>query len=606
MVNAPSSFRGILARLFNHLSPKHRRQFWWLCLLNIGMMLVEMGVAGAVSLLGVAMASPQSLSKVPYLDRVLHLLPQPETIHPDLMPLLFVLFCVAAATCLKNLMTACVTYAQAYYSQSLARHVGKLLFRRFLYAPHIWHVSQNSAHLLTIMGWASSIGAYSLGLQTLLTQLCIAVTLLVAALIVNPAASLFLFSCTGIIACLVYRYAKNKAYACGNDLARFGLFTGRVAMQGIHGQREIAIADKQPEFETAYARHIPDIVSVSARQSLYPPLPQWILESSGMFLLFGALIYVALMGAGPAKAAGTLTLLAAVSWRLLPAANKGVGALLTMRGQLSMVEQVFDRMENTPAAVEIARRAIVPFERSISFIAISFRYPNSMADPALQDISLRIRHGSMVGVVGLSGSGKSTLAGILTGGLRPDSGEIIVDDAPFEAAKMRLRLGFVPQSLYLLDASVLENVAFTVAGEEIDEDRVRRCCGMAAMDFIDDLPQGLNTVLGERGVRLSGGQIQRVGIARALYGRPDLLVFDEATSALDGATEKTIQKTIEGLRKSVTMLIIAHRLSTVRDCDYLYWLDRGRIRLEGTPGHVLPEYSKFLDHVSAQKTVSGG
>ena len=182
----------------------------------------------------------------------------------------------------------------------------------------------------------------------------------------------------------------------------------------------------------------------------------------------------------------------------------------------------------------------------------------------------------------------------MAGLLQADSGNIAVDGHPLNPTRERLAVGYVPQSLYLLDASLEENVAFSRWQEPADAARAHECCQMAAMNFVDDLPEGIHTVLGERGVRLSGGQVQRVGIARALYSDPELLIFDEATSALDGATEKEIMGTISSLRGSVSILLIAHRLSTVEICDTIYRIEQGRIVDSGCPQIVLPRYEQAL------------
>ena len=179
----------------------------------------------------------------------------------------------------------------------------------------------------------------------------------------------------------------------------------------------------------------------------------------------------------------------------------------------------------------------------------------------------------------------------------PTSGEITVDGKALDAELRPLwlrHIGYVPQTPFLLNASIAENVAFSQWGKSIDRERVERCCHMAAMDFLPDLPEGLDTVIGERGVRLSGGQVQRVAIARALYENPDLMLFDEATSALDGASEQAIQHTIESLGGQATLVLVAHRLSTVTSCDYLYWLGQGTILAHGKPSEILPRYEAYL------------
>ena len=211
----------------------------------------------------------------------------------------------------------------------------------------------------------------------------------------------------------------------------------------------------------------------------------------------------------------------------------------------------------------------------------------------MQDISLRIPKGSMIGLIGPSGAGKSTIVSLLTGLYKPSSGKIRVDgqelDDSLRAGWMR-SIGYVPQSPFLLNGSLAENIAFSQWGQKIDRQRVEECCRMAAMDFVEDLENGIDTIIGERGVRLSGGQLQRVSIARALYGRPQLIIFDEATSALDSATEQAVQKTIESLREYATVVIIAHRLTTVEKCDCLYWLEKGTIEMEGNSQIILTQY----------------
>ena len=201
----------------------------------------------------------------------------------------------------------------------------------------------------------------------------------------------------------------------------------------------------------------------------------------------------------------------------------------------------------------------------------------------------------MIGLIGPSGAGKSTIVSLLTGLYTPSSGRILVDgqelDDSLRAGWMR-GIGYVPQSPFLLNGSLAENIAFSQWGQKIDRQRVEECCRMAAMDFVDDLEDGIDTIIGERGVRLSGGQLQRVSIARALYRRPQLIIFDEATSALDRATEQAIQQTIEGLREYTTVVIIAHRLTTMENCDWLYWVEKGEINQEGDGSTLLPLYTK--------------
>jgi ABC-type multidrug transport system fused ATPase/permease subunit len=242
------------------------------------------------------------------------------------------------------------------------------------------------------------------------------------------------------------------------------------------------------------------------------------------------------------------------------------------------------------------------FRHEVTLNNISFRYSNVSAE-AVNGLSMNIKAGKTVGLVGLSGAGKTTLVNLLTGLIPPQSGQILVDGVLINRDNSRSwlkRIGFVAQAPYILDASLAENVALSCWGEEIDRNRVLECCRMAALDFVDELEHGIDTILGDRGTRLSGGQAQRVAIARALYSEPDLIILDEATSSLDMKNEKIIHETILSLRNHVTMIIIAHRLTTVESCDSIIWMEKGQVHMVGSAEEVLPEYRATL---RSRKTV---
>ncbi len=588
-----SSFSTTLSRLRPMLTPSSRRQFVVLCILNMGMILFEIAVAGSISLLGVAMASPASLANSSLISILSYYLPLMEYFPPQLCTLIYVMGLVALTTLCKNLLLAKLTWQQSAFAQSVAWVTGTHLFSRMLHAPYIWHVEQNSAELTTLIGWRNYIANYLVNILNLFIQSIVSIFLLATALYIAPLMSIFLFSIISIIAIILYKFTRHFAYLTGQKLQKYDLYAARISLQGLQGIREILIADKQKEFIKAYTINTESYIHTASTQSLFAPMPIFVLESLGMFLLLAVIILLSRDEATVAEVSGTLTLLAGISWRLLPAANKGLGALLALKTLQPITEQLLDKQEITPSLPYAEARLSITFTNSLELKNISFAYPEAQ-QAALRDVSLRIPRKGMIGLVGLSGSGKSTLTNIITGLMEPTSGQILLDGKPWDRATTRLSLGYVPQQLYLLDASLTDNIAFHIQKSDVDIERVRKCCQMAAMDFISDMPHGLDTLLGERGIRLSGGQIQRVGIARALYCQPSLLIFDEATSALDGATEEAIQQTIESLREHMTMLIIAHRLSTVKNCDYIYWLHDGVIHMQGTPDKVLPAYSDFL------------
>jgi ABC-type multidrug transport system fused ATPase/permease subunit len=286
----------------------------------------------------------------------------------------------------------------------------------------------------------------------------------------------------------------------------------------------------------------------------------------------------------------TLGLFTAVAFRLMPSANRVLTSIQTLRylgPTVDVLHAEFALVVPEPAE---ARHAIQPAPAKLTLDAVHYSYPGATGK-ALSGVSLSIERGHSVGLIGASGAGKSTLVDILLGLLTPDSGTVQLDGAVIQK---RLRdwqdqIGYVPQTIFLTDDTLRRNVAFGLPNGRIDDAAVRRAISASQLDsLVASLPDGLDTVVGERGIRLSGGQRQRIGIARALYHDPAVLVLDEATSSLDTATEREVMQAVRALRRGKMIIIVAHRLSTVADCDNLYRLEGGRVVAEGSPSTLVP------------------
>lgn len=599
-----TTFHNIYARL----TPPLRRGFWRVTCLSLLVGVMELAVATAVSLLGVVIAAPASLAGFAPVQKLIAFFPALGAIISDQRNLLTLLLCVLALAVLcKSVSMFLLTFKQTLYSQKVRACISEELFRGYLFGSYLWHVSQSLSTLSVHLGWGYHIAVFLLNALSLITQICIAVILLGTVFAVAPAVGGIVLLTTGACAALTYRFSRRRITLLSQTASEIEKEMSLVSLPALQGIREVLIYRQQMAFLELYSRLIKKSARIQSQIAVTHPITPWTLEFVGMFMLLAAVLYMNSQDVPIGRLTGTLGLLAAVAWRLMPAMNRFVGSLLLMQGVLPYISPFLSKLDEVKQFGDSSdvRPEPCPYQKELELRDVSFRYPGIPKDKpdALQHVSLRIPRGSMVGFIGPSGAGKSTLVGLLTGLFPAECGQMLLDGKPLtpeRRATWASSIGYVPQSPFLLNASIAENVAFSQWGKAIDRQRVLGCCQMAAMDFLSELPDGVDTVIGERGIRLSGGQVQRVSIARALYENPQMVIFDEATSALDGASEQAIQQTINNLRDRMTLVLVAHRLTTVRNCDYLYWIDAGRVFMEGKPDIILPLYEQYLKEKAAR------
>jgi ATP-binding cassette subfamily B protein len=336
--------------------------------------------------------------------------------------------------------------------------------------------------------------------------------------------------------------------------------------------------------------------------------PRFSMEAVGMVLIAVLAFILSRQSVGIAAALPVLAALALGAQRLLPALQQVYGAWASIAGSHALLLDTLGLLDQPlPPDASSPRPRPLPFEREIRLEKVRFRYTED-GPWVIEDLDLTIAKGARVGLVGGTGSGKSTTLDLLMGLLRPSSGRISIDGQVLEGSSIRAwqaGIAHVPQAIFLADTSLAANIAFGVPEGEIDRERVRRAAERAQIcDFIDSMPAGFESLVGERGVRLSGGQRQRIGIARALYKEATVLVLDEATSALDNSTERSVMDAIEGLSRDLTVIMIAHRLSTVQRCETIIELENGRLIAQAPYEQLLSTSQSFRRMASAGKITS--
>jgi ABC-type multidrug transport system fused ATPase/permease subunit len=611
-MNALKSYTQLLRPLLTLVPSREKRRFIRLMGLSVFMALTELVLAGLIALLAAIFGSPEAVlyyGPVYWLRETLGI----DFVNDPRLLALTVLCGILLTVMGKNTFNVIQQRQITAFSESVSAAARSHLFRFYQRAPFLWIVHNSVADLGFGLGAATQLaGTLNIILQIFSNALIILI-LFIGLVAVSPLPSLMLLIVLGFAGILAIKASRAFLDRRSNAVYMADYHANKITHLALHGLKEIRLYGREDSLFCAYVEQLTKAVKAKIRLQTIIPLPTASLETMGFAtLVMVMLLLIFVQDVGMARISGIMGFMAAAAWRGLPAVNRVVGAVASIRSGLPYLRKVTELIDLERAFTDEllpldTEPKSLSFERNIVLENICFRYPKATAD-ALCNVSVTIEAGKMVGLVGLSGAGKSTLVNLLTGLILLESGRLLVDGVPITKDNARSwlqRIGYVAQAPYILDASLAENVALSRWGEIIDRERVLECCRMAALDFIGELENGIDTVLGDRGVRLSGGQTQRVAIARALYSEPDLLIFDEATSSLDMKNEKAIHDTILSLRSRVTMVIISHRLTTVEGCDSIVWLNGGRVRRMGTVEEVLPEYTAELERTDTKSKDNG-
>ncbi len=492
---------------------------------------------------------------------------------------------------------------QAGYYYSLQEAISGRLFKSYLNKAYAFHLKHNSAKLLsnTITESTQFSVGFAAAVLLIFNDALVAVSILVVLFFVEPAGAIIASILFGVMSLLLFMISKKRAVNWGETRQEKERLRIKSAQQGFNGVKDIKLYGREEVFISQYINETHISLEAGRKQTILQNVPRIFLEFIAVFALCGLVAFLFVSG-DQTKILTTLGLFAAAAFKLLPTIARLVQSGQAIVFNLPVVSLIYqelvenENLNHTNNESSDLHDADVSFVKNINLSNLSFTY-EGVEQAALASINLEIDAGKMIGFIGSSGAGKSTLIDCVLGLVHPSSGELKVDGECITNSNVtswQRKLGYVSQVIYLLDGSLRDNIAFGISSDAIDEEKLKNAVEKSQLtDFIASLPDGLETMVGERGVRLSGGQRQRIGIARALYNNPPVLVLDEATSSLDVDTERQVMQAVENLHGKKTILIIAHRFSTVEGCDYLYKLEKGRIIARGTPSEVLGD--KGLD-----------
>ena len=492
---------------------------------------------------------------------------------------------------IKGVFLAFLAWTQTRFAFGVQAQLSQRLFTVYLRQPYTFHLYHNSAQL--IRNIINEVNLFTIkGMlpgMVLLTESLTLVGLSILLLIVEPMGALLVIGVLSAAAWGFHFFTRRRIARWGKARQHHEGLRIQHLQQGLGGVKDVKLLGRETDFLEQYRLHNFQSARMGELQVTLQQLPRLWLE---LLAVVGLTILVISMMAQERVLKELLPILGlfgAAAFRLIPSVNRVLGAVQSLRYGRPVIDLLHAEIALSTQKTANIHSSVIPFLAALELNQINYTYPGA-AEFALKDVSLTIQQGESVGLIGTSGAGKSTLVDILLGLLSPDTGEVRVDSKNIQEnlRNWQDQIGYVPQSVFLTDDTLRRNIAFGLSEDQIDDNAISLAIRASQLEeLVADLPRGLETLVGERGVRLSGGQRQRIGIARALYHDPSILVLDEATSALDVPTENSVMKSVTALQGIKTIIIIAHRLSTIAHCDRVYRLERGVLVVEDASTDIL-------------------
>ena len=499
------------------------------------------------------------------------------------------LLLLIAVYVIKNLYLTFEYYIQYSYTARNRHGMQKQLMEKYLHKPYVFYLNSSSGEVMRIInGDTGTTANLQITLLQFYMELVVDAVLAITLFLISPMITMVLSIALLVELYIIIRIMKPRMRRIGKSVLKERALVNKWILQALNGIKSIKVSNTENFFEAKYNAHALNVVEADRKNQTFNKIPHAFIEAVTVTTVLGVVLVLLESGVEIVDIIPALSAFVVAAIRLLPSINRvsnGVNAATYYEPALDNIlkniqeddDKKVSECDNIVAGRE--NKTQIRFGDNVCLNDITFSYPGS-ASPVLKNANLKIYKGQSIGIIGTSGAGKTTAVDIMLGLLKPQSGQVLVDGVDIEEnmGSWLSCLAYIPQQIFLMDDSIKANIAFGKNKEEVDEEQVWTALREAQLEsFVKTLPKGIDTSIGEAGVRLSGGQRQRIGIARALYNNPDILFFDEATSALDNETEEAIMESINQLRGNKTLIIIAHRLTTIEKCDLVYRVENGEI-----------------------------
>jgi ABC-type multidrug transport system fused ATPase/permease subunit len=583
--------RKLLLRLWCHIGQRRRMQFLMVLALTVLASFAEVLTIGAVLPFLMVLTAPQSVFSHPFAQPVIHFF----GVEQDRQLLLLTTCAFAGASLAAGLLRVALLWANAHLSCQTGADLSISIYRRTLYQPYTVHVSRNTADVISgvavkTSGVVSNVFGPAL---TLISAAIMLLSILGMLLFIDYAIALSALAGFSLVYGSIIKLTRKRLAVNSERTTRELNRAVKALQEGLGGIRDVLVDGSQKVYCEIYRDADLRMRRAQAGTLFISQYPRYMIEALGTVLIAVIAYVLASRSGGIGDALPLLGALALGAQRMLPVIQQAYSSWVSINGSSGYLRDTVELLDQAlPYYADQPPPAPLPFEREIRLCALEFRYaPDTPL--ILKKLDLCITKGVRVGFIGATGSGKSTLLDVIMGLLSPTDGSLEVDGVQITNANKRswqALVAHVPQTIFLTDSSVAENIAFGVPREQIDMDRVRRAAQQAQIsELIESWPAKYDMAVGERGIRLSGGQRQRIGIARALYKRAKVIIFDEATSALDSQTEEAVMRAIGGLGSDLTLLIIAHRLTTLSMCDEIIELGNQAVLRKGSYAEIVKQ-----------------